>query len=668
MPIWVDDKSAKEGAKFTLPLIDDEKIKHIIIDQLDSDSISGKLILFLKNLEEIKIYADIAGKKLNKTIRKAPFPKFTDDYEIYETGENTDDTESIKRWVVFRKTYTVPEDVKNDPLTIQFKRENIEKREVLIAFGLNEKDEIVLERGSIHFGVYSFLPLRDLSTTFKFIIQGDFLTNPGRSDIHREAAWNVFIAKCVNDLITKVCIPAILKNDKWRYNAASIFHADTSANEVINDNIILPLNNYLNNEPVLFDVNDNLLRSKDLITLPQEVINLLGVDLIKEIYRKSPLNEKTTYDGVMANLEAGPDSVTEFIQSKAASRIFEKFVSEKNLDWFRNFYKKLSSTELDNEDIKEVRMVPFIVDDKFSLVTPEEIKIASDKNLPESKLSEFKIVNRSFYDDAELLEYFRNVLRIKELTVEEIRGLSQYKLEEWEKLQDNERISYIRYLFNHQDRFDISSTYLTLPTKDGNWAKPEELVFPSEYDPDYDIEMLFSKSLLKIRTPKFVSPVLFSDEIGKKPQWKDFLVKLGCENDPILKNITEEVGINSVKIFEESSGCKVEDPRSIGLNQNPGYDLTSTDSNGNVKLIEVKSGKEKYGFNIALSSNEHKALYASRKPNEKNYVYAVKNVLKNPEINIIEGEDLRNLTTRLLINETGRDGWKRLCKGTYSLF
>ena len=62
MPIWIGGKSSKEGAKFILPLMNNDKIRRIIADQLDSDSISGKLILFLRNLEEITIDAHIAGK------------------------------------------------------------------------------------------------------------------------------------------------------------------------------------------------------------------------------------------------------------------------------------------------------------------------------------------------------------------------------------------------------------------------------------------------------------------------------------------------------------------------------------------------------------------------------------------------------------------------------
>lgn len=160
---------------------------------------------------------------------------------------------------------------------------------------------------------------------------------------------------------------------------------------------------------------------------------------------------------------------------------------------------------------------------------------------------------------------------------------------------------------------------MTLPTKNGGWAIPEEMVFPVEYSPNYDIEKMISKILLKVRIPEFVSPELFLPETDKKSQWQEFLVKkLSCSNDESLKKIEEEVGVECVKPLEGRNGCIIEDPRALGLNENPGYDLKLIDKQGNIKLVEVKSGKDKHGFNFTLSKNEHRALSANKGPNTKN--------------------------------------------------
>ena len=51
MPLWVDANIETNGTSFKLPLINDVKIKQIIANQLESEVISGKLLLFLKKPE-----------------------------------------------------------------------------------------------------------------------------------------------------------------------------------------------------------------------------------------------------------------------------------------------------------------------------------------------------------------------------------------------------------------------------------------------------------------------------------------------------------------------------------------------------------------------------------------------------------------------------------------
>lgn len=137
--------------------------------------------------------------------------------------------------------------------------------------------------------------------------------------------------------------------------------------------------------------------------------------------------------------------------------------------------------------------------------------------------------------------------------------------------------------------------------------------------------------------------------------------------EDLLKKISEEIGVECVKRYEEKLGCVIKDPRIPSLNEDPGYDLISTYPDGSIRLIEVKGGKEKNGFNIALSRNERRALFQKREEHTKNYVYVVKNALKEPEINILEGDEVRTLTARLFINETGKDGWSKICKGKFDI-
>ncbi|RLI85759.1 MAG: hypothetical protein DRP01_05525 [Archaeoglobales archaeon] len=82
---------------------------------------------------------------------------------------------------------------------------------------LDENDRLMKEqRGTAHIGVFSFLPLKEVLSGLNFLIQADFLTTPGRSELARECKWNEWLAKEIYNLIIKKCIPIFLKHDKWK--------------------------------------------------------------------------------------------------------------------------------------------------------------------------------------------------------------------------------------------------------------------------------------------------------------------------------------------------------------------------------------------------------------------------------------------------------------------
>lgn len=665
MPIWVDSNAETNGTIFRLPLVNDQKIRQIIANQLESEVISGKLLLFLKNLNEINITSDIEGKKVKKIIKKVNVLEHHLDYEVYQTQEESGAKYVSNKWAVFKKTYDVPTTIKNDEATRQFKRDEVRNREVLIAFGLDDNGGIILEQGSIHFGVYSFLPLRDVSTTFKFIMQGDFLTNPGRSDINREAAWNLWTAECLYDLIVNSCIPAFIKNEKWKYQIGRIFYAETSANEIINKKIIEPLWNYIRTNPIVFDANGKLASMKEVIDIPAEVTELFGVDEIKNAYGIMPLDSNVEYASALGGIREGPDSIMAFMESKEAVGLFTGKAKLKNIKWFEDFYLKLIDALEDENELVRIQNAPFILTNIYDVLSPRDVRIVKDSSIPESKLSEFEIVNKDICANTKILAFLEERLKIKSLTMDDVRDLNQYTPEEWTALADTEKINFIRYLEEHPDKLTVQISYLTLPTKDGKWEKPEFLLLPEEYESEYKIEKLVSLGFIKERKPRFVSPLLIKAESNDKKTWRIFLrEKLKCDDEELLKGLAEEVGIASAKLYEVSQGCVVEDPRPVGLNISPGYDLKSITQARDIKLIEVKSSRGYGSFDMNISPNEYAMLNSERNPNEKYFIYAVKDALDSPVINILDGEDAKTVAPRVFLNESGRypRGWRNICK------
>ena len=668
MPIWVENSiSRADGARFRLFLGSDIRIRQLIAQQLESASISGKMMLFLHKLSEINIQAEIGGKIIQRKLKRNLTAE-SEEFETFEISEEKQTDSIISRWVVFKKTYIVPEELKDDELTRQFRRDNISKRDVFAAFEIDEEGEIKTGHGSIHLGVYSFLPLRDIESTLKFIIQGDFLTNPGRSDILREASWNSWTADCVFDLLTTKCIPIFLQRKGWKYHVSDVFYAETLANELVNERIIIPLRRFLQENPVVFDVEDKPILPTEAIRLPEDVIKLIGQDKVSNIFGKALIHPSVEYPSRLEGIQDGPESITDFLDTSEAKALLQRQAITRDLKWFKSFYKKLDSLINDKDELQMLGKKKWLLSEAYEPLSPSELRIAKDQSIPESKLSEFKIVNRGLLDELVILNFLQNKVGLRMLTMDDIRDLNQYTPEEWRNLNDKEKIGFIRYLKSNPSKITAPLSYLTIPTKGGVWEKPDKLVFPKEYMPNYDIENLVQKGLLSARVPMFVSPSLMGNQAENSVEWREVLSKLGCDDETLLKDIKEEAGIRAVRLYEsEVEHRQVKDPREMGLNQFPGYDLKSTGSDGEARLIEVKSSEKIYGFDLAISVNEHKALYEDRPTNEKNYIYAVKNVLKFPEINILEGTDIKKLTTKLFVNETGKDGWGKIKKKSVNI-
>ena len=403
--------------------------------------------------------------------------------------------------------------------------------------------------------------------------------------------------------------------------------------------------------------------------MPIELVEFLGSSNIKSIFGKVPLNPLVEYARSLGNIVIGPDSIPEFLGGSEAKTLLLDKARTRDLEWFKSFYSKLVSSVTEQKDLLGLQGIKWLLSKDYELLSPHEVQLVTDQTIPESKLSEFKTVHREICAEPGILTFLQDKVGLRVLTMDDIRDLDQYTPEEWAKQSIDERVRFIRYLKKHPNKMTGKLSYLTLPTEDGGWEVPEKLVFPVEYNPPYKIQMLINKGLLHKRVPKFVSPMLLETQNDNVIEWRNFLKeKLGCEDEDLLKGIKEEIGILSVIFYEkEQEQRKVEDPKDMGLNESPGYDLKSTGGEGDVRFIEVKSSDRAYGFDFTMTPNEHKALYADRHPNEKNYVYAVKNVLNSPEINILEGDAIKNLFTRILVNESGKEGWSKICRKRVSI-
>ncbi len=219
LPIWIEEAPEPieaDKTTFFIPLKDNSTY-----DQLAKDvrKLGTELYLFLRWLRQIDIHDEESGER----------------WSLENVGDADGVTAlrrggKVQRFRLFRKTVDVPDFVREDELTEQY-RVGVRRREIAVAFALDAENNLApSEAGAMYGGVYSFLPLGETSSGAKFPIQADFLVQPGRDAINCEAKWNHWLVSEVE----RLCEEAIeqFKSDPiWKFQFLPVFSTDRSATE-----------------------------------------------------------------------------------------------------------------------------------------------------------------------------------------------------------------------------------------------------------------------------------------------------------------------------------------------------------------------------------------------------------------------------------------------------
>ncbi len=219
-PIWEGDfieTPDNSKTNYFIKIKSESFIKQIQ-QELTTSHINNRILLFLKNIKSITFIDDVNSNK--REFSKSLIEK-TDNYAIWSITEG----ETCEKWLVIKEEYIVPNEVKKDQITIDWERAEVKVRELSAVFKLNDLHNIIpVFKATAHIGVFSFIPLREVESGLKFLVQGDFITNLGRGDIDRDCLWNNWIANQIFNLIINKCIPIFKTNDKWKYNFTNILY------------------------------------------------------------------------------------------------------------------------------------------------------------------------------------------------------------------------------------------------------------------------------------------------------------------------------------------------------------------------------------------------------------------------------------------------------------
>lgn len=661
IPLWIESLISLPPpykTLFRIPVIDDDVIQKLQ-QETTPEYMSNRLLLFLRNLKSIKIKNNVDG--VIRLIKKFLYKK-TDDYEIYLIQEHINGgLKSQEYWLVFRSICEVPPEVKADKTTKDWERDQIDKREVVVAFRLDEKENLIIEeKGTAHIGVFSFLPLKEVPSGLNFLIQADFLTTPGRSELARECLWNEWLAKEIYKLIIEKCISAFIKNEKWRLNFVKILYSPWGGHPLFENNIKAPLRSYLEKEACLIAVDNSVIKPEEAIIIDPDIKGLIDECDLQQLYPNKKLLHpelKLPWD-IERSIKKGPSYNASSGVNDEMKRLLELKAKQKDLDFFKKFYSELSKYAESTLRSSALKYQDIILTDTWDLASPNAVYIRpTTLQIPDEIKGAFKIVHEALSANQNIANTLK-LLGVEELTQEHIQNILRTKEipkigTDWNMLSESQKIEKIKLCYDlwKKGQIDVRDIgFLTLKTKSEKWIKPEEIIFSKEYSPDHKIEELVEKGLLDLPID-FLSNVFVQDIDDEEiSEWRRFFKELGVDKKlqdrKFRRDIISRIGINTAIKFEESKGRT---PHELTRSEEiGGFDIILSEESeegfgliqSQERYIEVKSSA-KTNPDIFLTTRQFATLQEKR---EKYFVYIVRDALRNPTLCVTRGDRLLKIT------------------------
>ncbi len=290
IPIWIEEypKELREWNTAFILTVQPQYVEPIV---RELETLTSRVLLFTHNLNEISLRWDGKSRSFSKrsTVMKEDGNRQILRIDIEEEVQNYKAEQTS--WVVFRSVVEVPEEISKDPITTKWKRGNVRRREIAVAFRLDELGDLSPKAGTVKFGLFSYLPLREEVYDLPFIIHGDFLTGVGRETMNRDAKWNIWLLEEIRKFITDYVIPAFKSHPVWKFSYTRVLYGN--APHIIDDYLAEPLRKELLTGEHVLDIKEEFVKAEDVIVVSEKLINLFGADYIQKLTGRRILHPRS---------------------------------------------------------------------------------------------------------------------------------------------------------------------------------------------------------------------------------------------------------------------------------------------------------------------------------------------------------------------------------------
>ena len=532
----------------------------------------------------------------------------------------------------------MPADVSDDPLTREYRR-NVKKRDISIAFFLDSNGNIKESPpGSVMAGLYSFVPVSEVTSGCKFMIQADFLVQPGRDALNNEASWNKWLVSEIGNLAIDA-LDTFKKHDIWKYQFYNVFQFDQVKGAESYEKLFVPF--------LINKVREKIENDKCIITreneweFPQNIRITDETDEAIEALSEYGLCEKGKEAEFLSG-EAGAKLlnsnslkwvnkglfkvVNRFNLLRDEERLKKIANSDEKYRFFRSLYLWISECPFYETDYrysghkreKRYHDYEIVLGRTGGLqrggnlrYIPEYTYKALDSEAIKSIETKYELIDPGIFEtlDADsakkLVNFLRGFTGLQEIDPKRAYidlVLPRIQVNSESRLTDEELVD-LTVSASHllkEDTNRMPEIYVLC--KDGKQRNASEVIFSAEYNikPGWDINQKYLPGLQYL-SPKYLNKIGNSIE---RDDLVKFLQRCGVEDSP--KNGIEEFAVNFVKDWLEQNKLKFRIQRVESVEKRDfGYDLDVERVDGKNIKIEVKGMSSE--SDIHLSENETKS-------------------------------------------------------------
>jgi hypothetical protein len=546
----------------------------------------------------------------------------------------------------------VPAEVAKDPALEFYKRQSVMQREVVLAFGLDDQDNLMPIKDASALGsVSSFLPLVEERSGAKFLIQSDFLVQPGREAIQYELPWNHWLVKEAAQLAGEA-IDEFKKNRRWGSQFLPIFKFEDYEGQAAFDRLFRPELH----QPILEFLSEGEVcrtRSGRYVKPEQAVWVEKGLErLLKDSDLPHLFGGKTDLSLAAQSLNVDPDSLPSEVRNnmpevhlREVARnkpLLEQKVQQKDhARWFVKLYTAMAQTEQQFRTARTSGRGGPTYDSPIYVLTDRDTIASANtvylRDIPQNVLqlrktskevdallSSYQMVHPRLAT-AHLIKFFKERTHVESIDYDKIcREVFLPKLRTNAQAPPNdELIAYTRLL----QKGPAVREPIWVLTKKGIPKPSNQVFFATAYSPAENWE----------KNAKYAPQIDFlSDEYlqgvarADVAKWKDFFTRLGVKeraDSPYVEQfayafVENKLGselVNFIPKNRQQHGCDREATRV---------------TDGAVVTLEIKG--QKAASPVELAGIEPDTAQQAKQNNRPFWVCVVPGIPENPQLWVVD--------------------------------